>query len=113
LAEREGFNGTVSRATLRLFATSSHSGFNVRSVTNNTWVETGLTYNNAPAPGAVVGTSGQFATNTWISINVTPYIMGAGTWSIALDTSNATALALASRESGGNSPQLLVEVVPG
>ena len=46
-----GLAGVVSRATLRLYATAGSSvGFSVRGVTDNTWGETTITYNNAPAP---------------------------------------------------------------
>ena len=45
-----------SSAKLRLFFnTSSNSGIQVRPVANTTWGETTITYDNAPAIGAVAG----------------------------------------------------------
>jgi hypothetical protein len=43
---------------------------------------------------------------------VTPLLTGNGTYNIALTTTNATAFSLASRESGANAPQLIIETVP-
>src|SRR3990172_4742793 len=46
----QGLQGSVSRATLRVWATSSRTeGYDVRGVADNTWGEASLTYANAPA----------------------------------------------------------------
>jgi hypothetical protein len=109
----QGLNGTVTRATLRVFAHSAaSSGVTANIVSNNTWTETGLNYNNAPPLGSALGSSGSFGAGVWISMDVTAYITGNGTYSIALTTPGSTAISLASRESGANAPQLIVETRP-
>jgi hypothetical protein len=109
----QGLNGTVTRATLRVFANSASSqGIAANSLSDNTWTESTLTFNNAPPLGAVLGSSGSFGTGAWISIDVTAYITGDGTYNLALTTPSSTAVSLASRESGGNAPQLIIESAP-
>jgi hypothetical protein len=104
-----GLTGTVTQATLRVFANSSLSGgYLANGESDSTWGETTLTYSNAPAPGAQLGTSGAVSTGTWTSVTVTGYITGNGTWSFVLTDPSATALSLASRESGANAPQLVI-----
>ena len=49
----------VTKATLRIWANSGASaGWQAYGVSNNTWTETGVTYNNAPPVGPVAGWSG-------------------------------------------------------
>lgn len=110
----QGLSRPVARATLRLNTTSSASapGFEVRPVTDDSWGETTITFNNAPATGAVAATSGAFATATWITVDVTALVTGNDTYSLALTTPSTTAMSTASRESGATSPQLIVEQAP-
>ncbi len=108
----QGLSGAPTRATLRLFATStSTTGVNINGVSNTSWVETSITYSNAPAiDGALAGSSGAIKTaNTFISIDVTSLVTGSGTISLAVTTTNSTAISLASRETGANSPQLVIQ----
>jgi hypothetical protein len=103
-----GASGTVTTATLRVWANSAQStGYDAYSVANNTWGETTITDANAPPFGAKLGSSGAVATGTWTSINVTSAVAGNGTFSFGLSTTNSTALSLSSRE-GANPPQLVV-----
>jgi len=82
------------------------------SVSNNTWTETRLTYNNAPPLGTSLGSSGAVSTGVWFTIDITPYITGNGTYNLALTTPGSTAISLASRQSGANAPQLIIETSP-
>jgi chitodextrinase len=103
-------SGSVSRATLRIFANSSHSvGFAVRPVADTSWTETGLTYDNAPGSGAVAASSGPLAAGTWVEVDVTGLVATNGLLSLALTTTSGTAMSLGSREAGSTSPQLIVE----
>jgi hypothetical protein len=103
-----GLAGTVTNATLRVYANSSlSSGVNANRVADNTWGETTITYANAPAVGTAIGTSSAVTAGTWVSIDVTPYVTGNGTLSFALTSANATALSVASREAT-NKPQLVI-----
>lgn len=109
----QGLSGTVTRATLRVFANSAaSSGATANLVSNNTWTETGINYNNAPPLGSALGSSGSFGTGVWITMDVIAYITGNGTYSIALTTPGGTAISLSSRESGTHAPQLIVETGP-
>jgi parallel beta-helix repeat protein len=102
--------GSVSQARLRIFANSSHSvGFSARSVADTSWGETTITYANAPAYGSVVASSGPFAAGTWVEVDVTSLVTANGQLSIALTTTSSTAMSLASRQSGPNAPQLIIE----
>jgi hypothetical protein len=109
----QGLSGTLTRATLRIFTNSSSStGYEVRSVVDNSWIEGTINYNTAPAPDGVIGTSGAFGTGAWTTVDITPLVTGDGSFSIVLTTTNNTAFSLASRESGANAPQLIIETTP-
>lgn len=109
----QGVSGTVTRATLRFYANSASSqGCQASSVGDNTWTETTINFNNAPPAGAALGSVDTFATGTWVEIDVTAYVTGDGMYSLALTTPGTTAVSLASRESGANAPQLVIETSP-
>jgi hypothetical protein len=110
----QGLSGTLTNATLRIYTNSASSqGYQVRSVTDNGWGETTLNYNNAPAVGSVLGSTGPVSAGTWTTIDVTSYITGSGVFNLALTTPSSTAISLASRESGANAPQLIIETQGG
>ncbi len=104
--------GTVQNVTLRIWATSAQSvGFDAYAVLDTSWTETGLTYANQPT-GSIsstkLGSSGPVAAGTWKTIDVTTLLTGPGVYSIVLETTSSTALALASREDATHAPQLVV-----
>ena len=104
----QGLGGTVSSAKLRIYANSSSSaGCKVFSVSDVSWGERTIVYNNAPALGSQIGSFGAIRSSTWIEIDVTSLIRGNGTFSLAVSGVNTTAVSLASRESA-NKPQLVV-----
>jgi chitodextrinase len=106
-----GITGTVQSATLRIWATSAQSlGFDAYPVGDASWTEKGITYANQPSAtiGAKLGSSGAVAASTWKTINVTAMVTGPGTYSVVLETTNATALALSSREDTAHAPQLVI-----
>jgi hypothetical protein len=108
----QGLNGgTVSQARLMIYANSaSTQGLTAQSVADNTWGETTLTYTNAPALGSALASSGAVSTGTWVTLDVTSYVNKEGTFSFGVTTPGTTAISLASRESGTNSPKLLVSI---
>jgi calcineurin-like phosphoesterase family protein/fibronectin type III domain protein len=109
----QGLSGNVTRATLRVFANSaSTSSCVVNGVSDNTWIESTINYNNAPPLGSALGSSSPIVTGQWITIDVTAYITGDGTYNLALTTPGSTAVSLASRQSGANAPQLIIETSP-
>jgi hypothetical protein len=110
----EGMAGTVVRATLRIFTSNTSSiGFQVFRVSDNAWGETTTTYENAPALGDLLGSSGATTANSWKTVDITPYIVGNGIYSIALGTTSTGGMAFSSREAGANAPQLIVETQAG
>jgi hypothetical protein len=72
--------------------------------------ETSLNYNNMPAlDGAAGGSSGAISTaGMWISMDVTALVNGNGLVTIAVTTTNSTAIGMSSRESGAHAPQLVI-----
>ena len=110
----QGISATIQRATLRVFAnTGSGSGYVVNSLADNTWTELGINYNNAPAPGGAIRSSGAVTSNTWTTVDITPYITGNGTFNLVLTGASSTEISLASRETGANAPQLVIETNTG
>jgi len=109
----QGLNGTVTQATLRIFANSASSlGCTVNSVSDNTWTESAINYSNAPQVGDMVGSSVSFGAGGWLELDITAYVTGNGTYNLGLTTPGSTAISFASRESGANTPQLIIETTP-
>jgi hypothetical protein len=102
---------TITKARLLFYANSSLSqGINTLAVADNTWGELTTTYNNAPPLGSILATSGSITTGSWVTLDVTSYITGEGTFSLGINTASSTAISLAARESGANSPQLILDL---
>jgi hypothetical protein len=106
----QGLINRVSKATLKVYSTDASGGpVEVRKVADNTWGETTITYNNAPAfSSTVYGKSSPFVASTWNQMDVTPLITGNGTYSMVLVTADANGAVPTSREST-RPPQLVVE----
>jgi len=105
--------GPTTSAVLKFYAESSSStGLEVRAVSGTTWGETSINFNNAPAVGAVLDTTGPFSSGTWLTVDVSAAVTGDGPVSFALTTTSSTAIRITSRE-GTNKPQLLVPAPPG
>ncbi len=103
--------GTVQSAILRIYAnTANTTGFSAHRVADNTWTESGITYTNSPAVGAVINNSQPFNAAAWVEVDVTPYVTADGTYNLAIDSANTTNTSLASRETTANAPQLVVTV---
>lgn len=108
-----GSHNNVTRARLRLWAQQkSTTGLTARA-TPATWGELTLTAANAPSAGSALGTSAPVAAGTWVDIDVTPAVVGDGTYSFKVSTTNTTAFTLASREAGdATAPRLIVDSQP-
>jgi acid phosphatase type 7 len=105
----QGINAPIASVKLKLYANSSTSvGCKVFAVPNSGWAERTITYNNAPPLGNQVGSIGAFRGSSWITIDVTPLVTRNGTYSLAVSGLNATAVSLASRETGANAPRLII-----
>jgi hypothetical protein len=104
-----GLSGTISQVRLLLYANNSDSkGIQAWAVADNSWGEKTMNYTNAPALGSQLATSAAFASGVWVSLDVTSYITGNGNYSFGVTNPNATAISVASRESGANAPQLVI-----
>src|SRR5215213_7128897 len=111
----QGLTAAPTRATLKVVSPiSSTTPFNVKSVTDTTWTETGVTYNNAPPFGATVASATPSAPNTVLSFDVTSLVKGNGLVSFALDTTSSTSKSPPSRENPTVEyrPQRAVETAP-
>jgi acid phosphatase type 7 len=75
------------------------------------WTETTINYNNAPSVESAAGSSNGFSGGIWMTVDITSLVTGNGTINLALTTSSSTAVSLASRESGANAPQVIVETL--
>lgn len=104
--------GSPASAVLRVRAeTSSSVGFEVRSVSDNSWDEATITDDNAPPVGSVINTSGRVTAGLFYDIDVSSVVTGDGLVTLALTRTDSTALRFSSRE-GDNPPQLLVPAPP-
>lgn len=106
----QGVSGPVTGATLRLFVRSGTvNAPAVATCSDVTWSESGITWNNKPATGAIVGDLGPAtASNVWIEYDVTSAITGNGLVTLALDPQSTDGISLNSRESATNRPQLVL-----
>lgn len=85
--------------------------FDVYGVADSSWSENAITYANQPSSsisGTKTGSSGTVAAGTWKTVDVTALVSGPGTYSVVLESTSSTALALASREDAAHAPQLVV-----
>jgi beta-glucanase (GH16 family) len=110
----QGLNGaTIQTAKLRVYALdTASSGYEVKSVPDNSWSESKVTYNNSPSFKTNLGQSGSFGSNAWTSVDVTSYVKGQGTYSFALVNYQNNGFNLGSRESS-NPPQLVLSLSGG
>ncbi|MDZ5623345.1 DNRLRE domain-containing protein [Nocardioides sp. HM23] len=109
-----GITEPITSAKLRLHVNDisgagSNSGGTWALMSDTTWTETAVTYNNQPAiDGATLGTVGPVARNSWVEIDVTAHIAGNGTYSIGGTSSSADGAEYDSRETGATAPQLVI-----
>ncbi|GGT32244.1 DNRLRE domain-containing protein [Nonomuraea spiralis] len=110
-----GVSGPVGSAKLRVHTddvsgAESDNGGLFRAVSSTTWSETGTTWNNQPAiDGATLGSLGAVSAGAWYEIDVTSYVTGNGTYSIAVTSASTDGADYDARESGtATAPQLVV-----
>ena len=70
----QGVAGTVTKATLRVFAASGSTGYEVRTLAGS-WTETTVTYNTTPGVGTTAAgvSSKPFTTGTWTTWTSPPW----------------------------------------
>jgi len=106
-----GLSGSVTKATLRVLATSRSSRpVLVSGVAADGWGERLVDFADAPAlAGSSADSSGPFTAGSWVSLDVTRLVRAEGLVSMALHTASPTAVAFASREAAGARPELVVQ----
>ena len=107
----EGLQGPVTGATLRMFPTNAANvrGVDLRRVADNSWSETALTFNSAPAASATIASHvGAYDSNVPIVLDAKPLVSGNGPVSMAITTTSTASRSFSSRESSTNRPQLIV-----
>ncbi len=105
-----GVPGSFVRATLRCYVTNGSDDGPQLFLASNTWSESTLTWNTRPAvAGAALLDLGVVAPSTWVDLDVTSAVKANGTFSFALLPTSADAMACASRETGANAPQLVIQ----
>jgi hypothetical protein len=105
-----GLNGAVQSARLRLNVVNGSSfGGTVYSISNNSWGEDTLTFNNKPViDGPALGVLGPVNVGDIVELDVTPAIDGNGIFSFAIDSSNRNGADYRSREDLTNPPELII-----
>ncbi|CAN5492057.1 hypothetical protein BH20CHL7_BH20CHL7_15030 [soil metagenome] len=100
---------TVTSVKLRLYVTTKSSNTAFVHAVSNSWNESTITWNNAPAFGATAIGSGVPSTaDTWLEIELGPSAISAnGSYSFGLK-SNGTSSAIFSSKEGSQPPQLIV-----
>jgi hypothetical protein len=103
----------VVSAKLRIYCLNpSPFGGTFYRVSNSTWSEATVNWNNAPAADATsLATLGAVAAGSWYEVDVTSLVSGDGTFSLKLSSTSADGAYYSSKE-GTNAPQLVIETSP-
>ena len=109
-----GVNSAVLKVYCNALPNGSPAPVKAYSVTDDSWTESGITWNNKPAAITLLDTQSIIATGAWYSFNVTSFVAseynGDKTVSLALlDNTQAVKLAgFNSKENAANKPTLEV-----
>lgn len=106
--------GVAQSAALRFYARSSNSiGLDIHAVSDTTWNEDTLVWDNAPPIGQIVASTGPIQGGNWYVVDVSNAITGDGLVSLAITSSSSTATSISSKE-GNQAPELYIPAVfPG
>jgi hypothetical protein len=108
-----GVTGAVQNATLRLYVSNGSSNGPSLYLTDNTWTETGITWNNRPAPtSSAIADIGSVVADTWAEYDLTAQITGDGTYSFVFLPDGTDGIRFDSRE-GSSPPQLVLAFTSG
>ena len=108
----QDLNGySVTEAFLWVYVNNGQptSGFDVRTVSDNSWGEMTITYKNAPATGNVIGSSGSVTPGSWVAVDITSSVTGEGELSLALTSNIAEYTSYASNESVETAPVIILK----
>ena len=103
-----GLSGAASSAKLRLLVKDASAvGGALYRVTDSSWSESTIIWNNKPALGSLITNIGTVSVATWIEIDVTSSITGNGLFSFAIGGLSSDAAWYSSSE-GTNAPELVI-----
>ena len=105
-----GVTEPVLSAEVRLFVTNaSPSGGIMTTVSDDSWGESSITWNNKPAiDGAVLSSAGEVVSGEIVSFDVSSAVTGDGTLSVAITTLSTNGVDYSSKEASSNRPVLEV-----
>lgn len=110
----------IVQATLRIYVTGTNtdpSAVGVRQITDDSWTELGITWNNAPADGNLIEAQTVPVDGVgWYEFNVTEYLQSQADPSVSFQLQNTvvgslTNISFSSRE-GTNPPELVLRTSP-
>jgi calcineurin-like phosphoesterase family protein len=105
----DGLSGPIQNAKLRVFVlTDTTKNGPAVYLANNSWTESGMTWNTKPA--LLSGPSdnkGALTANTWVEYDVSSLLSGNGTYTFALIADSSDGADFSSRE-GGSPAQLVI-----
>ena len=108
-----GLNGTVTEAKLRLWVTDGGTNRGSACSASNLWMETAITWNNAPAPGTLYVNGGFAPLGTWVEIVLPAGIFAAGNgdYSFVIAGGDTNRVTYSSRQ-GASPPHLVLTTSP-
>ena len=104
---------TVASASLRLYATNgAPDAGQVYRVEEDAWLEIGITWRTKPRLGPAVASMGAVTANAWEEVDLSSYVLGPGTYSVALGSPYVDGVIFSSREGAADRRPHLV-ITPG
>jgi Bacterial Ig domain len=103
--------GAIISAKLRLYnahATSKNKGLNVHNVSDSSWDETSITWNNQPAIGAAI-VKADIDASSWQEFDLTGQVTANGLLSLALKRDASDSRREIVSKEGSFAPQLIIE----
>jgi hypothetical protein len=104
-------NKSILSVKLRLYCVDgSPFGGEFHQVTDTTWSEGSVNWNNAPSANAgILASLGKVSANKWYEVDVTSLITGDGTYSVKINSTNTDGAYYSTKEgTAGFAPQLVI-----
>jgi hypothetical protein len=102
--------GTITSAKLRFYITNgTTSGPEIRKISDTTWGETTIIWNNKPAvDGAIMGAVGSVLAGGWVEVDVTSHVTSNSVLSFAMVPRSSDGMGMNTREASNNKPELVI-----
>jgi hypothetical protein len=101
---------SIAHAYLLIYTNNSNKqGFSVAMVESTSWGEESTSFKNAPSVGDALADSGAISADSWITLDLTEVVTGEGIYDFSITANGDKSISLASRESGVNAPQLVID----